>query len=64
MTADDLKKMYESVERGHITLWCDQRTSESEHAGRKRKRESESTAREEKEEVESVHRTSWKAWEK
>ena len=30
--ADDLK-MYESVKHGHITLWCDQRTSESEYAG-------------------------------
>ena len=56
VTADDLKKMYESIKRGHITLWCDQKTSESEHASRKRKRESESTAREEKEEeVERVY---------
>ena len=56
VTADDLKKMYESIKRGHITLWCDQKTSESEHTGRKRKRESETTAREEKEEeVERVY---------
>jgi hypothetical protein len=27
VTADDLKKMYESIKRGHITLWCDQRVS-------------------------------------
>ena len=56
VTADDLKKMYESMKRGHITLWCDQKTSESEYAGRKRKRESEGTLREEKEgEVERVY---------
>ena len=54
MTADDLKKMYESIKRGHITLWCDQKISESEHTGRKRKREAETTAREE-EEVERVY---------
>ena len=56
MTVDDLKKMYESIKRGHITLWCDQKISESEHTGRKRKREAETTAREEKEEeVERVY---------
>ena len=56
VTADDCKKMYESIKRGHITLWCDQKTSESEHASCKRRRESKSIAREEKEEeVERVH---------
>ena len=55
VTADDLKKMYEGIKSGHITLWCDRKT-ESEHAGRKRKRESESALREEKEEeVERVY---------
>ena len=43
-------KMYDSIKRGHITLWCDQRVTESDTTGRKRKRESESTLREEKEE--------------
>ena len=56
VTVDDLKKMYESIKRGHITLWCDQKISESEHTGHKCKREAETTAREEKEEeVETVY---------
>ena len=56
VTADDLKQIYECIKRGHRTLWCDQKVSESEHASRKRKMESESTAREEKEEeVERVY---------
>ena len=56
VTADDLKKMYEGMKWGNITLWCDQKTTENEHVGRKRKRESERTLREEKEEeVERVY---------
>ena len=50
VTPEDLQKMYDSIKRGHITLWCDQRVTESDTTGRKRKRESESTLREEKEE--------------
>lgn len=48
LTVDDLKKMYENIKCGHITLWYDKKTSESEHAGRMHKRESESTIKEEK----------------
>ena len=37
-------------------MWCDQKTTEGEHVGRKHKRESESTLGEEKEEeVEQVY---------
>ena len=44
------------MKRENITLWCDQKATESEHVGHKRKRESESTLRDEKEEeVERVY---------
>ena len=33
MTAHDLKKMYENIKHGNITLWCDQKTSDSDHVG-------------------------------
>ena len=56
VTADDLEKMYENIKRESITLWCDQKTSDSDRVGRKRKRDGESTMREEKEEeVERVY---------
>ena len=50
VTSDDLQKMYETVKGEQITLWCDQRPTESEEPSRKRKRESDSTRREDKEE--------------